>query len=69
MRCLIARITADTRLAPRGHLADTTDYENFGDLEVGLSEAGSFLGMSGQQLCELAKSAWVHASLDILPQV
>ena len=68
LRAVIARITADTRLAPRGHLADTTDYEGGGDLEVGLSEAGSFLGMTGQALCELPKSSWVHASLDILPQ-
>ena len=68
LRANIARITADTRLAPRGHLADTTDYENGGELEVGLSEAGSFLGMTGQALCELPKSSWVHASLDILPQ-
>lgn len=68
LRANIARITSDTRVAPRGHLADTTDYEGGGDLEVGLSEAGSFLGMTGHALCELAKSSWVHASLDILPQ-
>ena len=41
LRATIARIAADTRLAPRGHLADVTDYEGDGDLEVGLSEAGS----------------------------
>jgi len=68
LRAVIARITADTRLAPRGHLADTTDYEGHGELEVGLSEAGTFFGMTGQALCELPKSSWVHASLDILPQ-
>lgn len=68
LRATIARITADTRLAPRGHLADVTDYEGGGELEVGLSEAGSFLGMTGQALCELPKSSWVHASLNILPQ-
>ena len=68
VRSIIARITADTRLAPRGHLADVTDYEGGGELEVGLSEAGSFLGMTGQALSELPKSSWVHASLDILPQ-
>jgi hypothetical protein len=37
LRAKISRITADTRLAPRGHLADVTDYEGGGDLEVGLS--------------------------------
>ena len=69
LRAQIARISADCRIAPRGHLADVTDYEGGGELTVGLSEEGTFFGMTGHALCELHKSSWVHASLDLLPQV
>jgi len=68
LRAQIARISADCRIAPRGHLADVTDYEGGGELTVGLSEEGTFFGMTGHALCELHKSSWVHASLDLLPQ-
>ena len=68
LRAQIARIVADCRVAPLGHLADRTAYAEGGALDVGLSDEGSFLGMTGQALCELTKCAWVHAALSLLPQ-
>lgn len=68
LRAQIARISHATRIAPRGHLVDVTDYEGGGDLTVGQSEEGTFFGLTIDEMCDLRNKAWVHASNDLLPQ-
>eukprot|EP00284_Hemiselmis_tepida_P011734 CAMPEP_0174930972 /NCGR_PEP_ID=MMETSP1355-20121228/31729_1 /TAXON_ID=464990 /ORGANISM="Hemiselmis tepida, Strain CCMP443" /LENGTH=461 /DNA_ID=CAMNT_0016177293 /DNA_START=89 /DNA_END=1470 /DNA_ORIENTATION=+ len=68
LRAQIARIAHDTRIAPRGHLVDATDYEGGGDLAVGQSEEGTFHGLTPLEMCDLRNKAWVHAAHDLLPQ-
>jgi len=66
LRAQIARISMDTRIAPKGHLQDVT--EEGGPTEVGQSEEGTFFGLTTDEMCDLKNKAWVHACNDLLPQ-